>query len=350
MRTEDLLLGTAFRPRCQRSCLSRGLLVVAAGLFAASSLAQVCQTAGDMNPASRTALEAAAKRYFDLSARGDAPALKQNSISNVAANFAGIEVSVKENQAAFAGAQAAIRPPFGLTVEGAQPLERAEFLCGVFGKSGQTKDSAVFVLNNLPPGKYGIAILDVTGGKTAMAMTLTLVLQQEGNDWKLAGFFARPAQTAGHDAEWFLQRARDFKAKSQAHNAWLYYRESIALSSPVDFMSTLATDKLYDETQAAQPADVPANGGTTDLSAGGKVYHVTEFFPLAVGNDLDVVVKYQASDVSDTARTFQENAAVIKALVAKYPELREAFAGVVARALEPSGRDYGTLLAMKDIK
>ena len=86
------------------------------------------------------------------------------------------------------------------------------------------------------------------------------------------------------------------------------------------------------------------------LSAGGKAYHVTEIFPLAVGNDLDVVVKYQASDVSDTARTFQENTAVIKALVAKYPEIREAFAGVVARAVEPSGRDYGTLLAMKDIK
>jgi hypothetical protein len=41
---------------------------------------------------------------------------------------------------------------------------------------------------------------------------------------------------------------------------------------------------------------------------------------------------------------------LIKALVAKFPELHEAFAGVVARAVEPSGRDYGSLLAMKDIK
>jgi hypothetical protein len=42
--------------------------------------------------------------------------------------------------------------------------------------------------------------------------------------------------------------------------------------------------------------------------------------------------------------------AVIHALVAKYPELREAFAGVVARAVEPSGRDYGAMLPMKEIK
>ena len=348
MRGEDLRLSAIFRPRRHRSRRLHGLLLLAAALWAGLSYGQVCQTGADMTAATRSALESAAKRYFDLSARGDVAALKQTSIASVAANFAGIEASVKDNQTAFTGAQAAVRPPFLLAADGAQPLERAEFLCGVFGKSGQTKDSAVFVLNNLPPGKYALTILDVTGGKTAM--TLTLVLEQEGNDWKLAGFFPRPSQTAGHDAEWFLQRARDFKAKSQTHNAWLYYREAIALSSPVDFMSTQATDKLYDETQAAQPADLPASGGTIDLSAGGKTCHVTELFPLAVGNDLDVVVKYQSPDVSDTARTFQENTAVIKALVAKYPELREAFAGVVARAVEASGRDYGTLLPMKDIK
>ncbi len=301
-----------------------------------------------MDASVRTALEAAAKRYFEMSARGDAGALQQNSIASVAASFAGIAAAVKENQAAFSGVQATVRPPFLLTTDGPEPLARAEFLCGVFGPSGQTKDSAVFVLNNLPPGKYGVTILDVNGGQDPR--TLTFVLQQAGTDWKLAGFYARASLATGHDAAWFTQRARDFKAKAQNHNAWLYYREAIALSAPVDFMSTLATDKLYEETQATEPADVPANGNTVDMSAGGKVYRLTEIFPLAVGNDLDVVVKYQAADVSNTARTFQENAAVIKALVAKFPEFRGAFSGVVARAVEPSGRDYGTLLAMKDIK
>src|SRR6266851_9497458 len=38
-----------------------------------------------------------------------------------------------------------------------------------------------------------------------------------------------------------------------------------------------------------------------------------------------LVLYYQAADVSNTARAFQENAALIKALVAKYPEFREAF-------------------------
>jgi hypothetical protein len=123
-----------------------------------------------------------------------------------------------------------------------------------------------------------------------------------------------------------------------------------SLISPLSFMSTLATDRLYTELQSAQPTDVPVNGKTTDLAAGTTTFKLTALFPLAVGDDLDLVVKYQAADVSNTNQAYQTNVAVIKALVAKYPELRDAFAGVVARAVDPSGRDYGTLLAMKDVK
>jgi len=341
-------LGTASQPTLRkrwRSRLGRWLWLL---LLGASAHAQTCQGAADMGAPVRTALETAAQHYFEMSARGDVAALQQKSIASVAASFAGIEAAVKENQAAFTGAKATVRPPFLLIADGPGPLARAEFLCGVFGPSGQTKDSAVFVLNNLPPGKYGVTILDVIGGQDPR--TLAFVLQQAGADWKLAGFYAKASQASGHDAAWFTQQARDFKAKAQIHNAWLYYREAIALSAPVDFMSTLATDRLYDEAQAALPADVPANGSPLDMSAGGNVYHLTDIFPLAVGNDLDVVVKYQAADVSNTALTFQENTAAIKALVAKFPEFRQAFAGVVARAVDPSGRDYGTLMAMKDVK
>ena len=344
-------LGIASEPMLQNRLCSRHWLPAHCLwllLLGACCHAQTCQSAADMDPSVRSALETTAKRYFDMSAHGDVSALKQNSIAALANSFGGIEAAVKDNQAAFTGAQATVRPPFLLTAEGVEPLARAEFLCGVFGKTGQTKDSAEFVLPNLPPGKYAIVILDVNGEKTSK--TLTFVLQQIGPDWKLAGFYAKAAQASGHDAAWFIQRARDFKTKGQNHNAWLYYREAVSLSSPVDFMNTLATDKLYDEIEVAQPADVPVNGKTADLSAAGKIYHLIDIFPLAVGDDLEVVAKYQAPDVSDTARAFQENTAVIKALLARYPELRDAFTGAVARAVDPSGRDFGTLLAMKDIK
>ena len=65
---------------------------------------------------------------------------------------------------------------------------------------------------------------------------------------------------------------------------------------------------------------------------------------------MDLVVRYQASDIANTNQTYQINVTLMKALVSKFPELREGFAAVVARAVDPSGRDYGTLLVMKDIK
>ncbi len=316
-------------------------------LWGVAAYGQNCLSAPDMDASVRKALETAAQRYFEMSAHGDTAGLRQNAIAMLSANFGGVEAAVKENQAAFSGAQATPRPPFLLAAESAEKMTHFEFLCGVFGKSGQTSDSAVFVFNNLPPGKYGVVILDVSGKDPR---TLTVVLQQVGADWKLAGYYARATEAAGHNGAWFEQRAREFKTKSENHNAWLYYREAIALSSPVDFMGTLVTDKLYDEVHATQPGDMPSNGSEEDLSAGGKMYRWTDVFPLAVGNDLDVVVKYTSPDISNTQKTFQENMTVIKALVMKFPELRDAFAGVVARAVDPSGQDYGSMLPMKEIK
>jgi hypothetical protein len=310
--------------------------------------AQTCLTAGDMDEPTRAALVSTAKRYFDMAARGDSASMRQNSIASVASDFSGIETAVKDNQANFSGVQATPRAPFLLKAEGAAPLERAEFLCGVFGKSGQTSDSAVFVIPNLPPGNYAVAILDVPAKQPD---TVSFVLQQEGKEWKIGGFYVKETQIAGHDSAWFADHARAFKSKGQNRNAWLYYIEARDLAVPLPFMYTQLTDKLADESEALKPSDLPTGASTVELAAGGKTQRLTTLFPLAVGQDLDLVVKYQCADVSNTAQTFQDNTAVMKALVAKFPEFRDAFDGVVARAVEPTtSRDYGSLLPMKDIK
>jgi hypothetical protein len=191
-------------------------------------------------------------------------------------------------------------------------------------------------------------MFDVSSSKGAY--TVSLILQQVASDWKLGGLYIKAAQIGGHDSDWFVARARDFKSKGQAHNAWLYYLEARSLISPLPFMSTAATDKLYDESQKAQPTDLPADGKTVDLPAGAATYKLTDIFPEVVNNELDLIIRYRVADVSNTNQAYQSNMAVMKALVAKYPELRDAFASVVARAVDPSGRDYGTMLAVKDIK
>lgn len=332
--------------------LSAALRLVLSAFLLLSTVAVVahaesCKTADDMDAATRAAITSAGQRYFDMAASGDLAGLRQNSIPSVVSNFSGIEAAVTSHKSEIAGSRGTLRPPFLLDAEGAASIAHAEFLCGVFNQHGQTANSAVFNLDNLPPGKYAVVILDAASSNPA---TVSFILQQQGNDWKLGGLYIKPVQAAGHPADWFLGRARDYKTKGQLHNAWLYYQQALILISPLSFMKTAATDKLIDELQPLQPADFPSDGRTVDLPAGGATYKLTIVFPEAVGNDLDLIAKYQANDVSDTTRTYQSNVTVIKALVAKFPELKTAFVGVVARAVEPGGRDYGTLLAMKDIK
>jgi hypothetical protein len=335
------------------SCLNGKKRAVLCALFllalpVASGWAESCQSGNDLDVATKTALTSAATRHFDLIAKGDATSLRQNAIPSLAADFSGIESKVKESQSALAGAKPVARSPFVLLAEGTAAIPRAEFFCGVFGSRGQTKDSAVFTLNNLPPGKYGVVILDAPTPKGSYSVSL--ILQQVGSDWKLGGLYIKSAQAAGHDSDWYAAKAREYQSKGQAHNSWLYNLQAISLVSPLPFMSTAVTDKLYDDLQKSLPADFPADGKTADLPVAGATYKLTAIFPEVVGNDLDLIVKYSAADISNSNQTYQNNVAVMKALLMKYPELRDAFAALVARAVDPGGRDYGTMLAMKDIK
>ncbi|MGA2415841.1 MAG: hypothetical protein ABSF59_15420 [Candidatus Sulfotelmatobacter sp.] len=330
--------------RSRREPLMLPCAILAGATLFSTAFAENCLTSSDMDAATRSALTGTAQLYFDLIAKGDAAALRQASIPGLANDFSGVESTVKDNQAALAATRATANPPFVLEAEGTAPIPRAEFLCGVFGASGQTSDSAVFTLNNLPPGKYGVVILNASSPKSSY--TVSLILQQRVSEWKLGGLYIKSAQSGGHNSAWYADRAREFQAKGQLHNAWFYYLEARSLISPLPFMSTATTDKLYDESQKLQPADLPAEGKTADLGS----YKLTALFPEVVGDDLDLVVKYQAADVSNTNQTYTSNVAVMKALLAKYPELKDAFVAVVARAVDPAGHDYGTMLAMKDIK
>ena len=327
---------------CARTLGLLGVLLLAAACFG-----QTCLTSEEIDAATKTALETAGKQHFEWTSKGDTAAMRQNSIPSLASDFGGIEAAVRDNQANFSGAQTKLRPLFELKAEGAQPIGRAEFLCGVFGKGGQTNSSAVFVIPNLPPGDYGIVIMDVAGKRPE---TLSLVLQKVGSDWKLGGYYARASQVGGHDGAWFRDRAREFKSKGEMHNASLYYMKARELMVPVPFMSTMETDKLYDESQSVQVTDTPSAENPVDVTANGKTYRFTSIFPVGIENEIDLVAKYQCSSVANTAQTYQDNMAAIKALVMKYPEFRNGFTAVIARAVEPSGKDYGTMLAMKDIK
>lgn len=324
-----------------------GLVLLSIAIVSSSAWAQICSTVSDMDASTRSALERAALQFGDSVTRGDPAALRQNAVASLASNFAGAEALVNDSKGALSGGQASVRATYLLDASGggAPVLDHAEFLCGVWG----TPQFVSFTLNSLPTGKYGLVIEDV---KTAKGpYMLSFVLQQDGGTWKLAGLPPpKPGQVLGHDAPWYLTKAREFKAKGETHNAWFYYQEARALVTPVSFISFTPLIKLDKEAQQSMPSDLPVNGPVNLTAANGKTYKVTDVLPVVAENGMDLVVRYSVPDISNTAQTFQDNTNVIKTIAAKYPEYREIFAGIVARAVAPNGQDYGTLLAMKDIQ
>ncbi len=314
-------------------------------LCSIAAWSQKCTEAKDMDPTTRSAIESAARQYFDMAARGDSAGLQQNSIPAVAQNFGGISNAIQSNLAAIQGSQANVRSAYLLDASSSTgTIERAEFYCGVFGAYGHTASSSAFIIPNLPAGVYALAVVDAQGAKEPSS--ISFVLQQMGQQGKLAGYYAKSGTAAGHNGDWYVQQARDYKQKGDNASAYFYYWQARDLLAPVPFMSTLQLDKLYDEMQQVLPKDLPI-GQSINFNAGAKTYQLTTMFPLAVGNDLDLVVKYTSPDISDTAKTWQSNMDLINALLAKYPTFRDAFQAVVARAVAPNGQDYGTIQPTK---
>jgi hypothetical protein len=321
-----------------------GFVLLAALAVTPALVGQTCDFGPDLDAAAKSALETAAKQYLDMSKLGDVAGLKANAIPAITADFGSIEQAIVTNKPYLADGQSSITGTYLLDASQAKAaLPRAEFFCGIYNSA----DRLAFVIPNLPPGRYGIVIQKVNGKEP---ITLTLILQNLGGAWKLAGYYPRLDSVGGHDGPWYLTRAREFKAKGQLHNAWFYYLTAWDLSAPVNFMSTPQLDKIADEMQSARPADLPSDSAPLSLSANGKVFKVTELAAVTVDNNLDLRIRYVNPDAGNSAVAFQDNMAVIKAVVAKYPELRDGFTAVVARAFDSSGHEYGSLLLVKDMK
>lgn len=306
--------------------------------------AQTCSSGNDMDAATKNAIDGAARQYLDMSKNGDVAGLRANAIAQLAGDFSSIEQAVVTNKPYFAEGPSTITGTYLLDASTAKStLPRAEFYCGIYN----SPERLSFFIPNLPPGKYAIAIQKVNGKDP---ITLTLVLQNVGGAWKLAGYYPRLDALGGHDGQWYLNKAREYKAKGYTHDAWFYYLTAWDLTAPVNFMSTPQLDKIADEMQSARPADLPSESSPLSLSANGKTFKITELAAVPVDNNLDLRIRYQNADAGNSGIAFQDNMAVIKAVVAKYPEFRDAFNSIIARAVDGSGHEYGSLLPVKDLK
>lgn len=318
------------------------IVALAAGIPA---WAQSCETRDEIPAPSRTAVESAAQQVFDQAGRGDVNALREGAIPSLQSNFTGIAGAVNDNKPALAGARTQLRTTFLLDT-GATPPADGRFYCGVFGASGQGAGSAAFEIPGLPPGKYAIVIQDFIGSKGPYALT-TIFQEISGKGWKLAGFYVRPETAGGHDGLWYLERAREYKAKSQNHNAWFYYLTSWDLLAPVTFMDTALLSKISQESNSALPKDFPVGGKTVSYPANGKTYNIIDMSVYRTDNSFDLSIRYLAASTADFTATQTEARALASAFANQYPELREAFNNIWVHAVDPSGGDVVGLITLK---
>ena len=307
--------------------------------------AQECYSGSEIDAAATRALEATAQQFLNLSAQGDVATLKTNALPEVATNFSGIEQAVLSHKLQFAQSKPSETRIFVLDATNSKTTwKQADFYCGIYNSPGRVGVS----LPNLPPGRYALTITTLTGKEP---LTLTMVLKDTGqNSWKLGGYYIRQNTLGGHESQWFLSKAREFKQKGQPLAAWFYYLTAWDLTAPVDFVSIPALDKLNDEMQAARPPNLPSAGAPLELSAGSKTFKVIEFSAVPVNGELYFRAQYDSANAANPILASQDDAALMKALVAKYPELRDAFGGIVARATDSAGHDFTTITPMKDFK
>src|SRR5438067_2834802 len=166
--------------------------------FAPLAGAETCTAGSEMDAPTKSSIESAARQMFTQMQQGDVFSLKQNSIPSLASNFGSIEQTIINNKSRYAAMNMTVRNEYALDAPGAVPVARAEFLCGVWGQP----DFTTFVIPNLPPGKYAVVVSELAGQTPS---TLSLILQQLGAGWKLAGYYPQPPPIGGKDGNARLQ-------------------------------------------------------------------------------------------------------------------------------------------------
>ncbi len=324
--------------------LRSGLGLVASLLISVPVYAASCLTQAQMTGAERNDLAASARILLSRVQNGDVNGLKAGTLPAVAADFSGIAASAEELHPLIQRATVTVDDLYDLDASTDQPNQAStQFFCG----------SPIVVLNfsGLPPGNYALAILHATG--VPQPQQISLILGHIGNQWQLAGFFAKPMVEDGHDGLWYWVSARRFQQANGRWAAWIYYRMAANLLDPLDNLTSPNLQKLQHETEEVKPADFPSGTPVTVNSTAGPL-QVTSVDTSTAFGGLDLDVHYvpnaaQAAQLSNPPTARQQILDVMNALLAAHPELHRAFHGIWVHADQGNATLFALELPMDQI-
>ena len=319
-----------------------------------SARGESCTTQSAMTQTDREGLATAAHGMAEKVLANDADGLRALTVAEYAKDFRAIQNAVGSSSVKVKGATMVVEQIYLLDAsdlkrgaDGTAP--NAMFAC-TLNKSIAEVD---FSIPALPPGKYGFAIVEARG--VPAPWRLSFLMQQDGGQWKMAGFYPRAMTAAGHDGLWYWTEARRMAKSKEQWNAWLYYQQAEALLNPTGLISSTHLEKLRTEQTSATPP--AASEGVTPEAplvvkgADGAEYHFTG---LGVDDSLakeklDVTARLKVEQIGDPVVAKKRNTDAMNALVAAYPELRKGFHGVWVFAEAPGQNPFATELAMSEI-
>ncbi len=344
-------LGSGFAIRTARASAVAAILLTS---VAGTARAELCTTQSQMTSSDRDALAAVARSLAAKAQADDVNGLKAQTVAEYAQDFGPIAYLVGTTSAKVKGGTAIVEQVYLLDAtmlkkQADGSVADAQFFCSL-NRSPMETD---FVIPNLPPGRYGFAMVKVDSATNPWR--LSFLVRQDGGQWLLAGFYPQALTAAGHDGLWYWKSAREMAARKEIWNAWLYYQQAQALLRPAGFVQSSHLEQLRSEQAKAAPpalsegvsADVPlvVKGGA------GAEYRFTSLdTDDSLGKDkIDLAVHLKAEALADPAAARKRNTDAMAALLAAYPEMRRSFHGIWVFAESGGPSPLATEQAMAEI-
>jgi len=309
-----------------------------------AALGAACTTQAQMAAAQRDALANSVHGLLANMQSGNMPALQQDAIPSLAANFSRLASSIENLKPQIQAATITVDNLYLLDASEnpATPAE-TDFYCG----------SPVVSLHfgSLPRGTYALAIAHATGVKNPQQ--ISLVLAQANARWLLGGFFVKPMLTAGHDGIWYWENARNYAQAKDAWSAWLYYQTASDLLNPLNFLSSPNLQVLHQEADKIRPVTFPDQHPIV-LTVQGVNYNVDAVGTTTAFGALDLDVRYAPNaeeivQLSNPPMARQQVTAIMSALVELHPGLKQAFHGIWVHAQQGSNSLFALELPMQEI-
>jgi hypothetical protein len=319
------------------------VLLALALLFAPwTSRAASCTPEPQLGSLDRDALSAIVTRVANAVTAQDYSTLQAVLLPQEASQWDGIRATVEQAAPLLKGGHFQLRNLYLLDASEQTAPQDTQFFC-----SNAAGSLTVTVnMNDLPPGRYAVALADAAGAPLAGQIGLILAWDSAAVAWKLAGLTIRPGVFEGHDGVWYWVRGRAL-AKADPWSAWYSYDAARYLLLPVDFLSSPNLEKLRQEQaliipspQSAFPLSLPDGDRTWKIEAVG-------FDPTLREADLGVV--YQSTGVTDPAALHTEATAVLSAFLKTQPGIRANFHGLWAYAEKDGKRTAVMELPMAKI-